>query len=297
MTKNCTRKYNNTKEEFGFSFPDGIRVICDSDVAKLYPRRKRDTNKGDYGSANIVAGCDRYAGATVLSLQSALMSGCGYVKLTSTENIKYKLLTTLPQVIYLEECDLKSQSIAIGMGGGTDESLYRKIVYLAENYCGVMVVDADGLNVISEYGKDFLKNAASKIILTPHLKEFCRLSGKSKEEIMRDPVGEAERFAREYRVVLLLKNSASIISDGINTVINASGTTALAKGGSGDMLSGYIAGSAARGLSPFDAAVCSAYTMGVSAEISSREKTDYCVTAQDILKNLHIAVKNLTDSF
>ena len=76
--------------------------------------------------------------------------------------------------------------------------------------------------------------------------------------------------------------------------VNTRGTTALAKGGSGDMLSGYMCGTAARGVDPFGAACCASYTMGLSAEISSAEKTDYCTTAKDIIKNLHLAVKQLT---
>ncbi len=77
-------------------------------------------------------------------------------------------------------------------------------------------------------------------------------------------------------------------------MLNIRGNTALSKGGSGDMLSGYMCGSAARGLAPFDAAVCAAYTLGVAAEMCSDEKTEYCVTAEDILKNLHLSVKHLT---
>ena len=120
------------------------------------------------------------------------------------------------------------------------------------------------------------------------------MTGKSVSEISQNPIVLSKEFAEKFEVILLLKSSASIITDGKDTSINISGTTALAKGGSGDMLSGYIAGCAARGLSPFDAAVCSAHTMGISAEISSQQKTDYCATARDILNNLHLAVKYLT---
>ena len=102
-------------------------------------------------------------------------------------------------------------------------------------------------------------------------------------------------FARRYGVNVLLKGADSIITDGKKVAVNKRGTTALAKGGSGDMLSGYMCDCAARGLDIFNAAVCAAYTMGLSAEISSAQKTDYCVTAKDIIKNLHFAVKQLTD--
>ena len=86
-----------------------------------------------------------------------------------------------------------------------------------------------------------------------------------------------------------------LFRSGSNTVINVTGTTALAKGGSGDILAGYICGSLARGLQPFEAAVCSAYVLGRAAEISSKQKGDYCVTAKDIINNLHFSVKSLTE--
>ena len=92
-----------------------------------------------------------------------------------------------------------------------------------------------------------------------------------------------------------MKGAYSIITDGVNSFINKSGTTALAKGGSGDMLSGFMCGTVARGVESLNAVCCSAYTMGLSAEISSEQKTDYCATAKDIIKNLHIAVKQLTE--
>ncbi|MDE6442172.1 MAG: NAD(P)H-hydrate dehydratase, partial [Clostridia bacterium] len=151
------------------------------------------------------------------------------------------------------------------------------------------------LNSLAKYGVGVLKRKNCTVILTPHLKEFSRLTGKSVEDITSNPQLFAEDFAKEYGVILLLKGADSIITDGVNTFVNQSGTTALAKAGSGDMLSGFMCGTVARGISPLNAVCCSAYTMGISAQISSAQKTDYCATAKDIIKNLHLAVKQLTD--
>ena len=293
MTENRALEYNTNTQVFGFDIPENVRIDS-RDVAKFYPERKRNTNKGDYGSANIVAGSDRYLGAAALACEAALKSGCGYVKLTTTEKVKLALAARYPQVIYLDEYDLSSQSIAIGMGCGLSVELYERIEFLTKNYSGTLIIDADGLNCVAKFGADILKDSSCRIILTPHLKEFSRLTGKAMDEISQNPVKSAQEFAKKFGIIVLLKGAASIITDGEKTAINTSGTTALAKGGSGDMLSGYIAGSAARGLSPFDAAVCSVYTMGISAEFCSEQKTDYCVTAHDILNNLHLAVKYLT---
>lgn len=289
-------EYNINDTELKNIIPDynGEHILSYCDIAEFYPERKRNTNKGDYGSANIVAGSKKYPGAAVLSALSALKSGCGYVKLTSDESVKSMLVYKLPSVIYLDECDLKSQAIAIGMGYGASKELFDKIKFLTRNFNGILIIDADGLNSVAKYGSEVLKDSVCKIILTPHLKEFSRLTNTAIEVIAKSPVKTAVEFAKNFGITLLLKGAVSVITDGTNTVLNTRGSTALAKGGSGDMLSGYMAGCAARGLSAFDVAKCSAFTLGLSAEICSEQKTDYCATAQDILDNLHFAVKRLT---
>lgn len=272
-------------------------IVYDSDIKKYYPKRERNSHKGTYGSANIIAGSNRYIGAAALSAEAALKSGCGLVKLTTMQTVKLALAAKYPQVIYLDDPDLNSQAIAVGMGCGVGEDIYSSIKHLLTAYEGTLIIDADGLNALSEYGVKILGMAERKcrVILTPHVKEFSRLTGFDVQTILNNPIPLARAFAEKYGVTLLLKGADSVITDGNRIAVNTRGTTALAKGGSGDMLSGFMCGTAARGLDPFDAAVCSAYTLGVSAEISSEQKTDYCATAKDILKNLHMAVKRLTN--
>ena len=269
--------------------------VYESDVKAFYPERARNTHKGTYGSACIVAGSVRYIGAAALSAEAALKSGCGYVKLTCSEYVKLALAAKYPQVIFLDEPDLNSQAIAIGMGCGVNKELYILTERLLSEYTGTLIIDADGLNSIAEYGLALLETERKcRVLLTPHVKEFSRLAGIEVNEILKRPIEYSRNFANDYGITLLLKGADSIITDGKRTKINTRGSTALAKGGSGDMLSGYICGTSARGLEPFESALCSAYTLGVSAEISSKAKTDYCVTAKDILKNIHKAVKLLT---
>lgn len=273
--------------------PDGVKIYCPRDMAEFYPVRPRNSHKGTFGSANVIAGSGQYAGAAALSLSAALKSGCGYVKLTTTEEVKNILVPHFPQAIYLNEPDLSSNAIAIGMGCGATEELYKTIEFLLENYKGTLIIDADGLNVLAKYGKDVLKQKSCAVILTPHLKEFSRLTNLTAEEITASPFEAAKSFAKEYAVTLILKGAASIITDGNKTALNVRGASALAKAGSGDMLSGYLCGSVARGLSPFDACVAATYTIGLAAEIAAKKKTDYCTTAEDILKKIHVAVRRL----
>ncbi|MDE6104598.1 MAG: NAD(P)H-hydrate dehydratase [Clostridia bacterium] len=284
------------KKDIGITCPEEkyIQLYADEDIKKFYPERKHNSHKGTYGSANIIAGCDKYIGAAALSISSALKSGCGYVKLTTSEKVKLSLAPAYPQVIYLDNEDLTANAIAIGMGCGVSQNLHAKIKRILKEFNGTLLIDADGLNTLSEYGSDILRDKSCKVILTPHVKEFLRLTGKGIDEILADPLSVAQSFAKQYGVTLLLKGAASIICDGENTALNIRGNSALSKGGSGDMLSGYICGLTARGLAPFDAAVCAAYTLGLSAEISAEEVTEYCATAEDIIKNLHFAVLRLT---
>ncbi|MCH5143411.1 MAG: NAD(P)H-hydrate dehydratase [Clostridiales bacterium] len=283
-------------EAMGIPVPidSSVTILDAGQIKNFYPKRARNSHKGTYGSCNIVAGSKKYAGAAVLSLKGALRSGCGYVKLTSCEYVKNLLIPKLPQVIYLDELDLTSQAIAIGMGMGATQATYDAVKYLIKNYVGSLIIDADGLNALSEYGIDILKEKTCKVILTPHAKEFSRLTKLRVEDILDNPVEISKEFSKKYGVTLLLKGAASIICEGDRVALNTMGTTALSKGGSGDILSGFMCGCLARGLAPFDAVSCAAYTLGVAAEIASEEKTDYCATADDIIKNLHLSVKRLT---
>lgn len=284
------------KKDIGITCPDDgyAKIYEDTDVNPFYPKRKRNTNKGTYGSANLISGSGKYVGAAALSAEAALKSGCGYVRLSSCNAVKNALAAKLPQVIFIEEADFTANSIAIGMGCGVSSELYNTIENLLKNYNGTLIIDADGLNTISKFGIDILINKKCRVILTPHPKEFSRLTGISVDKILSDPLNVAKDFAKKYGVILLLKGAASIITDGKKTVINTKGSTALSKAGSGDMLSGYMCGCIARGLDPFDGAVCAAYTIGVAAEEVSEQKTDYCATAKDIIKNIHLAVLRLT---
>lgn len=264
-------------------------------AAGFFPGRKRNVHKGSFGTASLIAGSNKYCGAAVLATEAVLKSGCGYVKLKTSEKIKSAMVVKFPQVIYDDEIDLDSSAIAIGMGCGVDKNLYESIKYILGNYKGKLLIDADGLNTLAKYGLEVLKNKKCDVLLTPHIKEFSRLTESLVEDIAKDPVNLSERFAKDYGVTLLLKSCTSIVTDGENTFINVKGNSSLAKGGSGDILSGFICGSLARGLDVFNGAICGAQTLGIAAEIASRDKTDYCATAADIIENLHFSVKRLTE--
>ncbi len=270
-----------------------LHAAEDSDIAQYYKPRKRNTNKGDYGRACIVAGSENFPGAAVLAVSAALRSGCGYTVAVVPEQLKYNMAVSYPQCVYSDQPALDASAIVIGMGLGCNEQTYEKVCALLTGYKGKLIIDADGLNSIAKFGKNVLKDSKAKVLITPHIAEMAKLTGKTKEEILADPVTVAQNFAAEYNVTVHLKNHVSVTSDGKKSMLTVRGSAALAKAGSGDLLSGLICGNAARGLSLFDAAVCSQYVLGVSAEICSKELGDGQVVAAHLTNALPVAVKSI----
>lgn len=267
-------------------------VYDDGDVAEFYPARPRNSHKGTFGTATLMCGSAQYVGSAVLAVSAALKSGCGYVKAVCADEVKAAIAPNFPQTVFSVQPDLSSRAIAIGMGCGASQALHDTIDYLLKEYSGTLIIDADGLNSLAMYGTDILKDKKCNVILTPHIKEFSRISGKTAGEVLDAPVACAQQLARDYAATIVLKGAGTVICDGKNTVINTRGCSALAKAGSGDMLAGYMCGSIARGLTPFEGAVCAAYTLGAAAELAAGEVTEYCATADDILKKIPFAVKS-----
>jgi NAD(P)H-hydrate epimerase len=160
-------------------------------------------------------------------------------------------------------------------------------------YTGKLIIDADGLNTLAKYGVSILKNKSCQVLVTPHIKEFSRLSGKTVQEIVASPVECAKNFASAFGVTVLLKSATSVITDGTRTALNTTGNSALAKAGSGDMLAGFVGGSAARGLNLFDAACAGAFVMGNAAALSTQKNSPYAVVADDILSEVGTVIWEL----
>lgn len=282
-------------KDIGISPAEGAfaTVYDDDDIAAMFPARPRNSHKGTFGTATLVCGSLQYAGAAVLAISSALKSGCGYVKAVCPEQVRAAAIPGYPQTVFCDGVDLSSRAVAIGMGCGCSRALYEQIGGLLKNYGGTLIIDADGLNSLAKFGVCLLKDKKCGVVITPHAKEFSRLTGKPVADILSDPVACARDFAREYGVTVLLKGAGSVITDGEKTVINVRGCSAQAKAGSGDMLAGFMCGSIARGLSPLNGAACAAYIMGAAAELAAAELTEYCITAKDVLENIPVAVKNV----
>ncbi len=290
-----------TLQASGFSLGAGERVADRALVKEWLPKRKSNSHKGSYGRAAIVAGSIEYTGAAYLSMAACLRSGVGSTTLFLPKGLFPLYVLKAPEVLldYTNEGDgyafnekrmeklLAYSAVAYGMGMGTSEEVFQGAAWLLRRYEGKLLLDADGLNSLAEYGGAALPTLLAErkcdLVVTPHSKEFSRLTGKTVAEILRAPQEEATAFAKAHRLTTVLKNAVTVIAGEEGVVLNTTGNSGQAKGGSGDLLSGLVAGLCAQGLSTQKAAVCGCYLAGKAAELAAREVGEYAMTATDVL--------------
>lgn len=166
--------------------------ICIEDIKYLFSKREKDTNKGDFGKVGILGGSINYSGAIKLATMSlaSLRSGCGLVKVIAPDEIVSSLSPILLEqtlfpyknLEYIKKSIKDLDSLAIGMGWGSNENHLPILKDILENFQGNLVIDADGLNTLVNH-VEILRTSQANIVLTPHLKEFSRLISLSIEEI------------------------------------------------------------------------------------------------------------------
>ena len=267
---------------------------------------EENCNKYTRGKTAIIGGSTGMTGAVCLASNAASKSGCGLVcavipeELNNIFEIKLTEEMTFPlnsekgsfkgdDVEKLEEMLSKCKSIATGMGAGKTKG-YRKVLkWLLRKYNGKTILDADALNIIAERPY-YLKKG---VIMTPHLGEFSRLCGKAAEEIKKNREEIAKEYAKKHSVILVLKGKNTIVTDGESVYINQTGNKGMAKGGSGDVLSGIIASLCAQGMESYDASVCGVYLHGLAGDIAMEKYTDMAMTATDIIKHIPDAYKQI----
>jgi len=301
--------------------PIGIEIIDtpygifeDSDCKTAFKERKAFSNKGDYGYVCLIGGCMEYSGAVKLSnlALSSLKMGAGVVKLATgrslfpsvapylVESTFYPLSDTNGSAVFIkEEIDglLKGvRAAAIGMGMGCNEETYKIIRHVLENYGITVIIDADGLNAISKYGKEILKNTKCNVVITPHPKEFERLSDIPVKEILNSPIKSALDFAKEYGCTVLLKGPSTVITDGKKVIISTSGTAGMATAGSGDVLSGILLGILSQGEGVCDTVTlvsAGAYINGKAGELAEKRTNVISMTSTDTVSAIADTVKNI----
>ncbi len=260
---------------------------------ELFPHRGLNTHKGSFGKLLTLIGSERYRGAAHLALGAALRSGVGLVTFLGEEALVSSLLSTYPEALYCTDIDDTSvrtldrthTATLIGCGSGCDETVQMRVLHLLREGDTPLILDADAINVLSRHpkeGREALKNAARPVILTPHPLELARLLETDARAVQTSRLAVAVRTARDLGITLVLKGAGTIVTDGERVYINTSGSSALAKGGSGDVLAGLIGGLCASGLSPLSAAALGAFVHGAAADRLREEYSTLGVIPSDL---------------
>lgn len=280
--------------DVGVRAVSNVKICSDADFQPI--ERRVDSHKGDSGRVFIIGGSGNMVGAPLLAAAAAheaLLSGAGLVTVCMPEIFRVALSArcTLAMMKFLPDTsdgfvkfDEKSlaeicsaaNAIDIGMGMGRCPDLRAILGYLCENFTGALVLDADALNAVKG-DHAFIKNAKCKVIVTPHVGEFTRLTG------LPATVDNAKRLASDIGGVAVVKSATTIITDGERTLLNTAGTPAMAKGGTGDVLGGCIAALCCA-FDPFTAASIACYRNGKGAERAVSSYAQVMLTPHDILK-------------
>ena len=269
--------------------PANDLVACAHSLRGLLPRRKFSAYKNEFGRIGVVAGSPGFVGAALMTTEGALRGGAGLVELFVPRDIYSIVAAAAPAEAMVKPIrsyrDLLEEKIdvwALGPGLGKVEA--KDILKMIERVPAPMVVDADGLNILSdEVG--ILKRCAGPRLLTPHPGEMKRLfdSGKMSR------AGTAKNFTDSFPVTLLLKGARTIVAErGRPLSYNSTGNPGMATGGMGDVLTGVCAGLIGQGLSLYDSARIGAWSCGRAAEIAIFEngESEQSLLPRDVLKNL-----------
>ena len=287
--------------------------VSPQDFSGIFQKRSDDSHKGNFGYVAILGGCKSYPGAIKLANLSvcALRSGCGVSRLiipdciydSVSPMIVSSTLFTIPSengyMIFnpnvIDESLKGISTLAIGMGWGQSEENLRILTYILQNYSINLVIDADGLNLISKYNKlQYLKNSNCRIIITPHLKEFERISGYKVDEIKQSPTHYAAEFALKYNVTVLLKGHQTITTDGKQTYSCDRGCVGMATAGSGDVLSGILAGILGYSNKNLPLiSICAAYINGLAGEYAEKKSNPYSMISLDTAFSVSEAISSI----
>ena len=272
-----------------------VMELDHNSVLSILPDRDPNAHKGNFGRLLLLCGSEGYTGAAYLAAMGALRSGAGLVFLgvprciyaieavKLVEPVVFPLpdhqgglsVDAIPEIQNRLE---KMDAVLIGPGIGQSEGALQALQSVLANFDGPVVLDADGLNLLSIH-KNLLRGRTAPTILTPHDGEFFRLGGS------RDPerVRAAEELAKELSCIVLRKGHETIITDGSRTYINHTGNPGMAVGGSGDLLAGILVSLLGQGIAPFEAAACAAWLHGRAGDLCAERVGQYGMLPSDML--------------
>ncbi len=287
---------------FEMKVQSGFEMTDDTLIKSIYRQRKPFSHKGTHGHALVIAGSYGKMGAAVLATKACLRTGAGL----TTANIPscgYQVLqTTCPEAMTIPDENPdhltsltpglnKFQSIGIGPGIGTAEETADLVFKILSSYEGNIVIDADALNILST-NFDKIRSVKGKAILTPHPKEFSRLFGDSENDY--DRLELCKKKAIEYGLIIILKGKYSAVATpGGMIYFNSSGNAGMAKGGTGDVLTGMLNALLAQGYEPEQAAILGCYLHGLAGDLASMEFGEEAMLASDLVEKIGHAYQQL----
>ena len=291
-----------------------IQVLGKDIILKMFPKRIQNSHKGTYGHVLNIAGSSQFQGAAYLSSIAALRAGAGYCMLASCSDVIANMAAITPDITFLDldqsnygtipkdankylsavaNYDVISMGCGLGTAGGVSDFVLGFLKKNRTSYTPI-IIDADAINICAT-NKFF--SLPMNSIITPHPLELSRLMGVDIKEIQQNRARWAWEASKELDCIVLLKGHETIIAVPSGKIfLNHTGNSALAKAGSGDILTGMIAGLCAQGLNLESAACCAVFLHGITGEIASRTLTEYSVLASDLLKYIPLAIKAALNS-
>ena len=278
---------------------DYLKIINFDTVKNILPKRLPDSNKGTFGRLLCICGSKNMPGAAFYCVAAALRSGVGLIESVIPEDIYAITASKISESLFypisndfekawdtINSLLPRATAVLVGCGMGWNKFTQRIVYKLVRESKIPLIIDADGINVISE-NIDILKEAQSNIILTPHIKEMSRLLGEDTNYVLKNKFEVAKNFSKKYKLTLVLKDSKTVISD-INghLYLNSTGNESMAKGGTGDVLAGIIGSLAAQGVSALNSAIISVFIHGRSGDICKEKLSSFSVIPTDIINNL-----------
>jgi hydroxyethylthiazole kinase-like uncharacterized protein yjeF len=292
----------------------GLNATTPRDVSPLFPARVPDANKGKFGHVLVVGGSLGKAGAAAMAGMSGLRVGAGLVTVATPASVLATVAGFAPEIMTepLAETDAGTISLrareygrfdniaagknvlAIGPGVSRNPESAEFLRTIVQNARVAIVLDADGLNAFEGCAQK-LDGKQRPLVLTPHPGEMARLVGLTVPEVQRDRIGIARSFAREHNVVLVLKGHRTLVAAPDGTVwVNTTGNPGMAKGGSGDVLTGMTAGVLAQHPDrALESAVAAVYMHGLSGDVARNLVGEYTMVATDLLSMLPFAFQRL----
>ncbi len=291
-----------------------LEMLTGEWVRDCLPARPANSHKGSFGHALVIAGSRNYVGAACLAAQGTVRAGAGLATLAAPQSIHPTVAGKLTEVIHLPLPDDEEgrmhpdgaalvhsvferyDSLLLGCGMGLSAgatAFLENLLFTHSEPVPPVVIDADGLNNLARI-PDWWKRFTGPVVLTPHPGEMATLTGTTIAEVQKDRVDCARRWAGHWGVSVALKGALTVIAEpGGMARISPFANPGLASGGTGDVLTGVIAGLMAQGLSPFDAACCGVYLHGLAAETVVRKYGNTGVLASDLVEQLPSTIHSL----